>query len=412
MMLSSARPTCFLIADISGYTGYLAGVELDHAQDILADLIGAVVTALRPNFRLSKLEGDAAFTFMVAEKIDGSMLLDTIERCYFGFRRRRRDVRQATSCACNACGRIPDLDLKFVVHHGSAIQQKVAGRHELLGSDVIVTHRMLKNEVVEKLGISAYALISQACIDATDIDPSALGMRRHIETYDHIGPVPAWAHDLERRWQAEEARGRVRVSEEEAAVVVSAPTNVPPQLAWEFLTKPGQRMTWQPWVTEVTIKGAPGGRRGLGSANHCMHGKDAVIEEILDWRPYDYVTDRTILETPGGPVKVLHTIELEPTTTGTTVHFRFGAPKTRREKALMQEIGPAYGQMLRSGLPDLVAQLDAELAVREADHGPEPELIRPSPDGPLSGLQPPVSIGTWPTPTESSERMGEAHSAT
>lgn len=38
-------------ADISGYTGYLADVELDHAQDILADLIGAVVTALRPNFR-------------------------------------------------------------------------------------------------------------------------------------------------------------------------------------------------------------------------------------------------------------------------------------------------------------------------------------------------------------------------
>lgn len=30
---------CFLIADISGYSGYLATVELDHAQDILADLI-------------------------------------------------------------------------------------------------------------------------------------------------------------------------------------------------------------------------------------------------------------------------------------------------------------------------------------------------------------------------------------
>ncbi|MGO9207010.1 MAG: hypothetical protein ACLQBX_12680, partial [Candidatus Limnocylindrales bacterium] len=79
-MLSGAQPTCFLIADISGYTGYLADVELDHAQDILADLTGAVVTALRPNFRLAKLEGDAAFTFATAEKIDGSMLLDTIER--------------------------------------------------------------------------------------------------------------------------------------------------------------------------------------------------------------------------------------------------------------------------------------------------------------------------------------------
>src|SRR5205807_10269489 len=188
-MLASAEPTCFLIADISGYTSYLAGVELDHAQDILADLVGTVVTALRPNFRLAKLEGDAAFMSMTAEKVDGSMLLDTIERCYFGFRRRRRDVRQATACECKACVRIPDLDLKFVVHHGLALQQKVAGRQELLGSDVIVAHRLLKNGVAERLGIGAYALISQACIDVSDIDPAALGMREITETYERIGGV-------------------------------------------------------------------------------------------------------------------------------------------------------------------------------------------------------------------------------
>src|SRR4029078_1124460 len=107
-MPQTAQPTCFLIADISGYTGYLSDVELDHAQDILADLIGAVVTSLRPQFRLAKLQGDAAFTFAMLETIDGSMLLDTLERCYFGFRRRRRDVRHATSCDVNACERSPD----------------------------------------------------------------------------------------------------------------------------------------------------------------------------------------------------------------------------------------------------------------------------------------------------------------
>src|SRR4029078_4987736 len=265
-MPQTAQPTCFLIADISGYTGYLADVELDHAQDILADLIGTVVTALKPNFRLGKLEGDAGFTCMNAETVDGSVLLDTIERCYFGFRRRRRDVRQATSCECNACAQIPDLDLKFVVHHGVVMHQKAAAREDLLGSDVIVEHRLLKNDVVDGLGMSAYALISQACIDASDIDPAALGRRGHSETYDRIGEVPAWAHDLERRWQEEEARGRVRVAPEDAFVVVSVPTNVPPQVAWEFLTKPGQRMTWQPWVTEVAIEGATGGRRGIGSS--------------------------------------------------------------------------------------------------------------------------------------------------
>ena len=91
------EPVCLLIADISGYTRYLAGVEIDHAQDILADLIGTVVSALRPTFRLAKLEGDAAFVFAPAGKLDGSLLLDVVERCYFGFRRRRRDVRQATA---------------------------------------------------------------------------------------------------------------------------------------------------------------------------------------------------------------------------------------------------------------------------------------------------------------------------
>jgi hypothetical protein len=329
-MVSAPRPTCFLIADISGYTGYLADVELDHAQDILADLIGAVVTALRPNFRLAKLEGDAAFTYMPAERLDGSMLLDTIERCYFGFRRRRRDVRQATSCECNACTRIPDLDLKFAVHHGTAILQKVAGRQELLGSDVIVAHRLLKNDVVEQLGIDAYALISQACIDASDIDPAALGMREHAETYDRIGEVACWVLDLERRWQEEEARGRVRVTPEEAILDLAVPTGVPPQVAWEFLTKPGQRMSWQPWVTEVAVKGTTGGRRGPGSSNHCMHGKDAVVEEVLDWRPYDYVTDRTILDTPGGPVRLPHG---RVRADGDWDDIHFGTPlRTRRER--------------------------------------------------------------------------------
>lgn len=390
-MASVAQPTCFLIADISGYTGYLADVELDHAQDILADLIGAVVSALRPNFRLAKLEGDAAFMSMPGEAVDGSMLLDTIERCYFGFRRRRRDVRQATSCPCNACVQIPDLDLKFVVHHGLAIVQKVAGRQELLGSDVIVVHRLLKNTVVEELGIGAYALISQPCIAATDLDPAALGMRPHTETYERIGDVPGWVLDLERRWQEEEARGRVRVNPGETIVDIEVPTEVPPQVAWEFLTRPGQRMSWQPWVTQVQVD-APGGRRGLGSANHCMHGKDAVLEEILDWRPYDYLTDRTVLDAPGGPVKVLHTIELEPTPIGTTIHVRFGHPRTRREKTLMEVIGPAYEKGFRAAIPNLLAQLGAEAAAREAGRGTEPKLAAARADGPLAGIEPLVIV--------------------
>ena len=376
-MLSTGQPTCFLIADISGYTSYLAGVELDHAQDIVADLVGTVVTALRPTFKLAKLEGDAAFLYAPAEKVDGSILLDAIERCYFGFRRRRRDVRQATACECNACVRIPDLNLKFVVHNGLSVQHKMAGRDELMGSDVIVVHRLLKNHVVDQLGLSAYALISQAAVDAVALEPSQLGMTAFSENYETIGEIGSWVQDLERRWQEEDGRRRVRVTQAESVFTSSIVTTAPPQLAWEFTTEPGRRMGWQLGTTEIR-EDAQGGRRGVGTTNHCLHGKDAVIEEILDWRPYDYLTERTTMDTPMGSVKFVTTLEYEPTTAGTIVHFRFARAKTARERAIFEQMAPMFEQVFEQRGVQLTALLEAEVGARQAG-ADEPDLPASTP---------------------------------
>jgi hypothetical protein len=32
-----------------------------------------------------------------------------------------------------------------------------------------------------------------------------------------------------------------------------------------------------------------------------MRGKDAIVEEVLDWRPFDYFTVSTLLPIPGAP---------------------------------------------------------------------------------------------------------------
>ena len=132
-MLPAPEAAYLLIADISGYTSFLAGVELDHAQDIIADLMDAVVKGLRPPFRLAKFEGDAAFVYAVTAKVDSSMLQDTIEF-----------IKQASACECKACAAMGDLDFKFVVHHGEMVKQKMGGREELAGRDVILVHRLLK----------------------------------------------------------------------------------------------------------------------------------------------------------------------------------------------------------------------------------------------------------------------------
>jgi hypothetical protein len=355
----ATETACLLIADISGYTGYLSGVELDHAQDILADLIETIVGSLRPSFHIAKLEGDAAFAFAVGDEIDGSLLLDTIEQCYFRFRRRRRDIRQATSCPCNACVHIPDLDLKFVVHHGSILRQRVAGSDELLGPDVVLAHRLLKNDVVASTGISAYALFSRQCVDAMDVDVVALGLRAGEETYEHIGTVEVWVLDLERRWREEEGRTRVAVGEREERRHLDLQTTVPPQVAWEFFTAPGRRLAWQQGLTGLDVQAA-GNRRGVGTITHCQHGAGTVVEEVLDWRPYDYLTIRSTMPTPLGPIRLLSTTELEPTPDGgTLIHYRIGSPRSARERLLMIVLGRQLAASLRASAVRLAEQLDA-----------------------------------------------------
>jgi hypothetical protein len=92
-----------------------------------------VVEHLEPVLRVNKLEGDAAFGYALDGELDASMLLDSIEECYFGFRQRLRGIEHSTNCSCNACAKAPDLNLKFVVHYGDFIRRPGARGEELTG---------------------------------------------------------------------------------------------------------------------------------------------------------------------------------------------------------------------------------------------------------------------------------------
>jgi uncharacterized protein YndB with AHSA1/START domain len=376
-MPDQPEAACLVLADISGYTSYLAGVELDHAQDILADLTDVVVRSLRPMFRLAKLEGDAAFVYVVTDTIDGSGLQDTVERCYVAFRRRLRDIGQASQCDCNACTLIPRLDLKFVVHHGPIARQRMAGREELVGREVIVVHRLLKNSVQSTLGIGAYALYTEACVRAMGLaDPFGAGLLEHRETYEVVGEVSAWVRDLEAVWQAAEAAATVAVQASDAAFTMSVQFPGPPALVWDWVTSPARRLHWQPGVTAVN-EDVAGGRRGVGTTNHCVHGRDATVEEVLAWRPAELLTTRFQVPAPGVP-KFTRTEFFAPTADGGT-EFTVNVlrPASAKDRTKLEQIGPMLSAGYVSGLAGLRSLIEADLATRAAAaaaDGPEPEL--------------------------------------
>ena len=109
---------------------------------------------------------------------------------------------------------------------------------------------------------------------------------------------------------------------------------------------------------------AAGNRRGVGATTHCMHGEDTSIEELLDWRPYDYFTFRNTIPTPLGPIRFLVTTEFEPTPGGTVLHWRFGAPKTAKERAVLAQMTPWLDDVMHASTARLREQLEEELRCR------------------------------------------------
>lgn len=347
-MLKASERGVLVIADISGYTGFLVESELEHAQDVLRDLIQTVVRAQRPLLRLAKLEGDAAFSYALTEQPDGSALLDTLEAAYFAFRRRLESIRRATSCDCNACVLIPSLNLKFVAHHGSFVREKLFGVEELTGTDVIVVHRLLKNDVVAAQGLAGYALLTDALLQAAALDPQPLGLVAQRQAYEGIGEVEAWIHDLEPRWQREQELKRVRVTGKDQLDAIEADVAATPAEVWAYVTDPARRADYVPGVERVDEVPADG-RRGIGTTNHCVHGAGVSLEEVLDWRPYDYFTLKN--SAYGG--SWVTTEELAEVEGGTHVTIRFQKPRAAKDRAWLSQALPVMKPMYEASLARL-----------------------------------------------------------
>jgi uncharacterized protein YndB with AHSA1/START domain len=208
-------------------------------------------------------------------------------------------------------------------------------------------------------------------------DPAAVGLREHREIYDVVGEVAGWVRDLEAAWREEEARAQVIVTAEKAAWSTSFTLPALPAITWEWITSPARRPQWQIGVTAVEEASA-GGRRGVGTTNHCVHGRDAIVEEVLAWRPPELLTVRFQVPMPGIPKFTLSNI-LEPTPdgAGTRVTVRVLRPASAKDRAKLDEIGPMLAHSYEGGVAPLQAAIQADLAARAAAaarEAPEPEL--------------------------------------
>src|SRR6266545_3074228 len=160
-----------ILADISGFTAFVTGTELEHGAEITGVLLEVVMHRLAPPLEIQELEGEA----------------------FLAFKDEQRRLAADDGCSCRACRGIDGLDLKFVTHHGRFIRQVVGGRSRVAGPDVILVHRLLKNSV----DAAAYLLLTAAALERIGGGAITGGMRRHLVSYPHLGEVHCFVADLE-----------------------------------------------------------------------------------------------------------------------------------------------------------------------------------------------------------------------
>ena len=189
-----------VLADISGYTSYVAQTEIEHADMALSYLLETIVEKIGSLLVIGQLEGDAVFAYVEEGKLkDGKSLLELIDQTYLAFREKALALYAGATCPCRACKALPRLDLKFMVHHGEFLLQRVAGITHLLGTDVNLIHRLAKNRVTESTGWKGYALFTNQGLEHMQTDKTSFVQQ--TESYEHLGEVETYVMDMHVRYE-------------------------------------------------------------------------------------------------------------------------------------------------------------------------------------------------------------------
>lgn len=176
-----------LIPDISGFTDFTNLTEIEHSAHIISELLELIIESNEMDFTLGEIEGDAVLFYRKGAPLERARLVDQCLKMFSNFHQRLRIIERDTVCQCGSCQSATNLTLKFIAHFGYIKEIKIAQFTKATGVDMILAHRLLKNDV----GSHEYILMTKACCEASGpahADP-LLPWLESSQSYPSIGKV-------------------------------------------------------------------------------------------------------------------------------------------------------------------------------------------------------------------------------
>lgn len=177
------------IPDISGFTKFITQTEIEHSNGIISDLIEVIIKSNYLGLNISEIEGDSVLFYLLGEPPALEAIVGQSKKTFIDFHSAIQTMAQEFDCNCRACTTISNLTLKFITHYGECKEVPIQKFTKLIGSDVILAHRLLKNSVPDK----EYILLSEKYLDnqrsKSLIREDWINFKQSIEVLEDFGEI-------------------------------------------------------------------------------------------------------------------------------------------------------------------------------------------------------------------------------
>ena len=176
------------IPDISGYTEFVSRTELEHSSHIINELLKGIVDSNCTDLTLAEIEGDAVLFYRTGEPLPFDEMTRQAVAMFSNFHTQLKIIERDSICQCGACQTASNLSLKFVMHYGAIQEIRISNFVKASGIDMIIAHRLLKNNLPSQEYVLATAKYLDAVSNQTNTPD--LTWDSSSEEYPAVGTIP------------------------------------------------------------------------------------------------------------------------------------------------------------------------------------------------------------------------------
>ena len=176
----------------SGFTKFIATSDINFSKEVIPALLRKLIEANILKMNVAEIEGDAIFFYKSGRLPAVNRVAEQCKHIYKTFSDFLENLEKSDPENYKKYLGDNQLGLKIIIHYGDTSLSNIKGRIKLLGQDVIIAHKLLKNGIYEL----NYILLTERYLSKVR-NRQKLEQWFHweelqtgSETYEYIGEVP------------------------------------------------------------------------------------------------------------------------------------------------------------------------------------------------------------------------------